>query len=246
MISVITPTVRPENLPIISKCLKRQDFTDWEWLVITPKKNFTVIEGMNMPCILLEDPKRALDDFYCLNKAWNLGFAKAKGELVVTIQDGIWFYPDLLSRFWGHFKNNEKSCVSAVGDQYEKQDDKGEPTNMVWQDPRDRSKFVEVQSSEMEMAVCSVPKQALIECGGLDEEYDKGPAVGEKEMCLRMSMLGYELYLDPLIEYKAIKHPRLTSDWDDKYWKVTAPMYQRHVHELMNGRRDLNVGCLMK
>ena len=247
MISVITPSCRPEMLDVIEKCLHRQTYTDFEWIVIVPWDKFIKVDrlvGHGIANILIEPPKRE-GDFYRLCGAWNKGFAMAKGELIVNIQDGIWFQPDLLERFWGHYTASPKALVTAVGNQYSDIDNRGEPINLVWVDPRDRSKFAEVQSSEMEMCVCSIPKQALIDCGGIDEEYDRGPAVGEKELCLRLSMLGYKLFIDPLIEYKAIKHPRLTSDWDDLYWKVTAPMYQKHVHEIMNGTRPLNANCLM-
>jgi len=35
-ISVITPTIREEGLPIVDKALNRQSFEDFEWLVGSP------------------------------------------------------------------------------------------------------------------------------------------------------------------------------------------------------------------
>ena len=242
MITVISPSVRPDGLKIVERCLKRQDFTDWEWLVIAPKRLSGDIQALSLPCTLLEDPPKRSGDFWSLCKAWNLGYSTARGELIVNIQDMIWFPPDTLGRFWRHYQNNPKSLVTAVGDHYERQDDRGEPINKVWQDERDRSKFAEISNSELEMTMCSVPKQAILDCGGVDEEYDKGPGVQEKEMGLRIKLLGYQLFIDPTIEYKAIKHARLTDDWDDKYWSITAPMYKKHVEGLFDGTRNFNVG----
>ena len=237
-ISIVTPSVRHENLEIIAKCLHRQDFKDFEWIVISP----TYYAGAD---ILIKDPPKRKGDFYRLCGAWNRGFKMAHGELVISIQDGIWFPPDTLSRFWTHYQNNPKGLVTAVGHQYDRTDKLGKPENLVWQDPRvrlDQGSFYEVSPSEMEFAVCSVPKQALIDCGGMDEEYDKGPAVGEKEMCFRMDQLGYKFYIDQTIEYRAIHHPRLTGNWDEMYFKVTAPMFTEHMRQLSENQRSLNVG----
>lgn len=247
-ISVITPSVRPEMLGVISKCLKNQDFDDFEWIIIGNKgvkgwwyeTSFEVRDKLRF----FYDPPKRTGDFYRLCGAWNKGFQEAKGELVISIQDGIWFSPDTLSRFWTHYQNQPKGLVTAIGHQYDQIDKLGKPTNMMWQDPRarmDQGSFYEVAPSEMEFAVCSVPKQALIDCGGMDEDYDKGPAVGEKEMCFRLDKLGYKFYIDQTIEYRAIHHPRLTSNWDEMYFKVSAHMFTEHMRQLSENQRALKL-----
>ena len=235
MITCITPSVRKDGLDIVKRCLKRQT-VEYEWIVASP---------FEYECDLwLPDPPKKEGDFWNLCKAWNNAYAHAKGELIVNIQDLIWFPPDMLERFWTHYKSNPKALVTAVGNHYDES-----LNNIVWQDPRkrtDKGTFYKIENSDMEMSVCSIPKQAILDCGGIDEEYDKGPGIQEKEMCLRLSVLGYEMWIDQSIEYKAIHHERLTKDWDDKYWSVTAPMYKRHVQELMQIKRPLNVGNIEK
>lgn len=242
-ISIVTPSVRPEMIAVIDNCLRKQDFQGFEWVIVCPESKVGDMFGFSAN-ILAEPPKRE-GDFYRLCGAWNKGFQEAKGELIVVIQDGIWFPPDMLSRLWTHYQNNPKGLVTVIGHHYDQIDEHGKPTNMMWQDPRartDQGAFYEVAPSEMEMAVCSVPKQAVLDCGGIDEEYDKGPAVGEKEMCFRLDRLGYKFYIDQTIEYRAIHHPRLTSDWDEMYFKVTAPMFTEHMRQLSLGERPLKVG----
>lgn len=246
-ISVITPTIRPDGLRVIEKCLKRQDFTDWEWIVVSPEelhKDITV-----SPTLLLADPPKDDGDFYCLNKAWNKAFAHAKGELCISIQDNMWFYPDMLSRFWHHHTTHPKGLFACVGNQYETTDERGEPVHVVWQDPRKRSDFgtfYEVPPSEIEFSVCALPRTAIEDAGGFDEEYDLGPAVGEKEMCLRLDRMGYKFFIDQGIEYKALKHPRMRTDWDEKYHSVITPLWLKHVKALNEGTRTLNVGFIEK
>ena len=256
MITVITPTVRPEMLQVIIKCLGRQDFKDFEWIIITPENTKLDLSSCyqnglsfisagdpgNMKW-LIEPPKRE-GDFYRLSGALNKGFQESKGELVVVIMDGNWFPPDTLSKFWSHYQANPKGLIGSIGHQYDGLDETGKPTDMMWQDPRARTDlgtFYEVAPSEIEFSMCSIPKQALLDCGGIDEDYDKGPAVGEKEMCWRLDKLGYKFYLDQTIEYRAIHHPRLTNDWDDMYHKVTTPMFIEHMRQLSENRRLLKL-----
>jgi hypothetical protein len=246
-ISIITPSVRPEGLNIIEKCLKRQDFDGtWEWIVVMPKENHEKLTVT--PSLLLEDPPRALGDFWSLCKGWNLAYARSKGKLLVKIQDKIWFHHDTLSRFWFHYQNNPKALIGAWGNQYSDVDEYGKPINVVWTDPRWRGdiSFQSVPPSEMEMTMCSIPKQALEECGGIDEEYDKANGAQEKEMCFRLRKLGWEFYIDHTIEYRAQHHGRLTENWDDVYKNVTTPLFIRHMNELENGTRTLNVNNLGK
>jgi glycosyltransferase involved in cell wall biosynthesis len=241
MISVITPSVRPDGLDIIKKCLKRQDFDDYEWIVASPFEY--------KDCDLwLQDPPKEPDDFWGLCKAWNQAYAHAKGDLIVNIQDKIYFPHDTLSRFWFHYQNNPKALIGAIGHQYSDVDETGKPVNVVWNDPRWRVdiSFQDVPPSEMEMTMCSIPRQALWDCGGIDEEYDKCNGAQEKEMCFRLRELGYKFYLDHTIEYRAIKHGRLTDDWDEVYRNKTTPIFIRHMAELENKVRTLNVNNLSK
>ena len=242
-ISVITPSTRNEMLPIIEKCLRRQDFTNFEWIVVSPVEITSV-----KPDLLLKDPPKQDGDFWSLCKGWNKAYAHAKGELIVNIQDGIWFPPDILSKFWFHYQQQPRILVSAIGHQYDRLDDRGMPVNKVWHDPRSKTgvTFEENPPSEMEMVMCSIPKQALLECGGIDEEYDTCNGAQEKEMCWRLNKMNWDFYIDHTIEYRAIQHPRLTSNWDDVYVNKTTPLFTRHMMEMVAGKRKLDQQNILK
>jgi len=241
-ITVITPSVRPEGLEMNRKCLEKQDFRDFEWIVVSPFE-------YEKADVWLKDPPREKGDFWALCKAWNLAYANAKGELIVNYQDLIWMPPDTLSRLYYHFKNSPRTLVTTVGHQYTETDEFGKPQNLVWKDPRartDQGTFYLTYPSEMEMTLCSVPRKAILDCGGIDEAYDKGPGAQEKEMCFRLQKLGYKMYIDQSIEYRALQHGRLTKDWDEKYLKIITPLFTRHMMELEAGKRKLNVGNIDK
>lgn len=232
MISVVTPSIRPEMLEIVGKCLKRQTHQDFEWLVVSPE-NF----GFGT---FIQDPPKREGDYYSLNKAWNAAFKVAKGDLIVSIVDGLWFPPDTLEKLWAHYEANPKACVTCVGHQYD-QIENGKPEHMVWREPRVRTdfgSFYEVLPIDFELCIASLPLKAIQDVGGIDEEYDKGCAVSEKELCCRIEQLGYRFFIDQTIEYRAIKHDRIggSEAWDKGY-EFSCRMFDTHLKEIQSGKR---------
>lgn len=240
-ITVITPSIRSEFLPIIGKCLSRQTEKDYEWLIVSPQDLFVSIDreiGHDYEFRFVPEPPKREGDYYNLNKAWNAGFKVCKGDLIVSIVDGLWFPPDTLERLWNHYQNNPKSCVTTIGHQYD-QIVNGKPEHLVWSDPRartDQGSFYEVLHREMELCIASFPRQAVLDVGGVDEEFDKYAALSEKEMMARMYSVGYKTYIDQTIEYRAIHHDRLSKEWDDRY-QAGWPYYEQCMKEIERGTR---------
>ena len=239
-ISCITPSVRPEGLEIVKQCLESQDFSreDFEWLVCSP------FEYKKADVWIKERPKRK-GDFYNLTKSFNDLFQTAKGDLIISIVDLIWFPIDTLTNFWLHYEANPQACISGIGHQYEKVEN-GIPEILIWKDPRarlDQGSFYEVFPIDIELCLTSLPRQAICEVGGMDEDYDRVAALGEKDMCLRMEKLDYKFFLDQSIEYRALKHPRLNGEetWN-KYYEKGCQMFNEKILGLNNGKRPVNVG----
>lgn len=233
-ISVITPTVRPELLSIVEKSLKRQTFQDFEWIVVAPLSFHPAIKKVITPDKLIKEPPKRAGDYYGLNKAWNAAFRAVEGKLLVNVVDGLELQVDTLEKLWRHYEINPKACISCIGHQY-----KDLSLAPVWSDPRARTdfgSFYEVEHQEMEWCVASFPRQAVYDVGGIDEKYDKGAALGEKELMLRVEQAGYKLYLAQDIEYKAIQHPRLNDKWDEMY-KVSTNMYIDDMIQIRAGKR---------
>lgn len=225
-ITCVTPSIRIELLEILKKCLLRQTFDSFEWIVVSPFKY--------QDAIWIPDPPMREGDYYRLNGAWNKAFRKARGELVVSIVDGLWFPPDTLEKLWQHYRNDPKSCVTCIGHQYDEVEN-GKPEHMVWRDPRarlDQGAFYEVSPREMELCVASLPLKAIRDVGGVDEEFDKYAALSEKEMCYRIEQQGYKFYIDQTLEYRAIHHPRLSEEWDKRY-KEGCVYYEKCIKEIL-------------
>jgi hypothetical protein len=167
----------------------------------------------------------------------NEALRNSKGELIISYQDMIEIRPDTLERFWGHYVDNPKSCVGAVGDQYTF----FEPPIKVWVDPRrrlDQGTFYEIFENDLEYTLAAIPRKAIYEVGGFDEIYDNYAAIGEKELNARIYKAGYKFYLDQSIEYKALHHPRLNGkeEWDKHYF-AGCLVYEKHLREIKEGKR---------
>lgn len=233
MISIITPSVRPEALKVVENCLNRQKpngMLAYEWIVVSP-------EEYGFGEMNLKDPPKRESDFYNLNKAWNAGLKKAKGDLFVSIVDGLWFPPDTLARLWDHYQRDPMSCISLTGDQYDKVEN-GKPEHKVWVDPRRKGvSFYEIPPYDLELCIASLPMKGVKEVGGFDEEFDKFPAWSEKDLVCRMAKIGYKCYIDESVEYRAVKHDRISgSKWDKLYPQSTA-YFQKCYKEIQNGTR---------
>ena len=198
-LSVLTVSNRPDRLDIIKKCLDKQIFKDFEWLV----EDFV-------------DPKK----LWSFNEASNKGIKKCNGDLIVFIQDSIWFNPDTLAKFNFHFQNNPQACVSGVGDQYDQLDENGKPVHKVWLDPRKRAdmgSFYECNPDDWEINFASVPKNLIYEIGGFDEEMDQHYGMDNVAFALRLKQIGAKFFLDQTNESFSLQHPR-RADWDENYW----------------------------
>ena len=234
LISIITPSIRKKGVDITAECLKKQTFKNWEWIVCSP-----YLPPNN--AVWIPEPKKKEGNTYSLNACWNMCIKRACGKLIVSIVDLTWFTPDVLERLWGHYEANPRACIGTIGHQYDKMDN-GKPVNMVWQDPRARNDFgtfYEINPNDLELCVASIPKKALYEVGGFDEEFDKYAALSEKELAFRLKAAGYSIYLDQSIEYRAIKHPRLTKNWDERY-HAGEEYYFKCLYEIENGIRKVD------
>jgi len=213
MISIITPTVRPEGLAQVRKSLKRQTYKDFEWIIITPNIKEMMLD-FPVKARVLEDPPKKSGDYWTFNKAMNKAVANAKGDLIISIQDYTEFSPEGLEKFWYFFTHGyDKALVSGVGDKINLNGQK------VWVDPRkrtDQGTFYECYPNDIEFNYCSVPKKAFYEVGGMDEALDKYAGMDHISLQERLDEVGYKFYLDQTNETTSLVHDRLPN-WDKNH-----------------------------
>jgi len=227
-ISVITPTIRELGLDIVKKALSRQTFKSFEWIIVSP---FDPKIG-----VWVKDPGKNEGDVWSLNKAYNAGIKKAKGDLIVSWQDYTFADPDVLERFYFHFQNEPKTLVTGVGNKYK--DVYPQLGEMTWKDPRERTDqgtFYPCNFSDVEWNFCAVPKQALYDIGGFDESSDQffgmdGYGVNER----LWDYGGYDFKIDQAIRSYSLPHDR-DKDWEE--FNAIHGAYQAHKWKLVENRQ---------
>ncbi len=167
MISVVTPTIRPKGLEPTRAALLTQTFRDFEWLVDV---NWT----------------GEVD----LNASLNRLIRRAKGELIVFVQDYVELPVNGLQRFWEAYQRDPQFYTAPVS----RYDDSSE----TWDWRANRVGAVDWREWEIDCG--SAPRQALIDIGGFDEELDRYWGYDNPNVGLRAHRKGYEFYCLPEIK----------------------------------------------
>lgn len=184
LISVLTPSIRPEGLKRVQDSLAQQTFQDFEWLTE------------------ISIPEKGCD----LNAAYNRMLKRAKGELVVSLQDFIRIPSDGLQRFWEAYTEHPDTFFTApVGQTLDYE-------HIQWDWRKNPDATMNWHSWEIDWG--AAPLGALLKIGGFDEELDNGWSYDNVNVGLRAEMAGYKFALldIPAIAYdhhKTMPHPFL-------------------------------------
>lgn len=180
-VSVITPSIRPEGLAITQKSLELQTFQDFEWLVelgIPPRHDF--------------------------NAACNRMIRRAKGELIVSLQDWIKAPPDYLQKFVDASTQSPKTLfTSPVGKVDSLAYDP--PARWDWrayEDAKPKWDCWEIDSG------CA-PREMFFAVGGFDEYLDQWWSFDNVSVAKRADLLGYtfgNLFNNPVLAYDHDAH----------------------------------------
>lgn len=203
LISVITPSIRPKGLAITQACLAKQSLKDFEWLTE------------------ISIPEKGHD----LNASYNRMLRRAKGELVVSLQDYIRIPENGLELFWEAYQNNKDTFFTApVGKTIDW-------VNVKWDWRTSNAGRMDWTMWEADWA--SAPLEALKKIGGFDEELDKYWSFDNVNVGLRAEMAGYKF--DCLHENKAVAYDH---DKDFKHpfrQNYNPPFHNNRLDEIRRG-----------
>lgn len=185
-ISVLTPSIRPLGLEVVRTGLLTQTFKDFEWLVEI---------GL---------------DKHDLNSAYNRMLKRAKGELVISLQDFILIRPDYLQKWWDACQANPDTFMTApVG----KVEDLNYSSVPVWDwrayrnDENATIRPCEWDCWEIDNG--AAPLEALKQIGGFDETLDGHWSADNVNVGCRALLAGYEfkcVFDNPVLAYDHDAH----------------------------------------
>lgn len=234
-VSIVTPSVRPDRIALVDKSLSNQTYKNFEWLICGPeilRKKFEARIKHNKYTYLGNPPlKKGM--YWDLNFSYNRMFKKARGELIVSLQDSIYIPPLGIKKFWeAYVDKGKRALFSGVGDQYDQLDEYGKPINKVWDDPRKTDKygsFYECYPNDMEWNWAAFPRSAIFDIGGMDEKLDfLGFGGDQLQVCERWGEAGYNFWLDQTNESFTLRHGR-PKDWDKNHVLFNGAYDKRKV-----------------
>jgi len=162
-ISILTPSIRPEGLKVVYDSLKKQtfDINSIEWLVE------------------IGFPEKGCD----LNAAYNRMLRRAKGDIIVSLQDFIKIPENALQEIYNI--QREDTLITYPVAKVKEWGDKP-----IWDWRAIETKKIEPIEWEADFA--SACKSMFFKVGGWDEELDKFFSFDNVSIGFRASMIGYK------------------------------------------------------
>lgn len=195
-ITVITPTIRPEGLKPNQESLERQTFKDFEWLV-----------EVGIP-----------GGGHDLNRAFNRMLKRAKGELIVIMEDWTKCLPTGLENFWNAYQEDNKTFFTApLGKTLDWKEIKWD-----WRAYKD----AKMHWNTWEIDWGAAPQDALFEIGGFDEELDMYWSSDNVNVGCRADLAGYKFK-------NLIDNPAMAYDHD----AVTEHPFRKDFNPDFNNQR---------
>ncbi len=163
-ISVITTSIRPRGLEIVRESLLKQEFKDFEWLT---EINWT--------------------GKHDLNASYNRLIKRAKGELIVSLQDYLKIEPDALQKLWEAYQKEPNTFFTCPVGKVDNENYEGEPK---WDWRKSPNSQMDWRMWEIDFGAC--PKEALYAVGGFDEDLDGLWSMDNVSVGKRAELLGYK------------------------------------------------------
>ncbi len=271
-ISIVTITNRPGGADITWSSLRRQTYEKFEWIycdTLYERRKVALSEYTKNDIRVVHCKQSGKDDKArtWLAHAENQGVRRARGELIVFLQDYIHIEPDSLEKFWLQYKNNPKCFVSGVGNQYGKpgvedvvnkegmitifkEPFEKKPEGEVWHDPRIREgmNFYPCMPQDWEVNYAMCPTRMMYDVGGFDEELDNfGFAWDNVSVAYRAFSLGYEPYIDQSNQSYTIHHEKFFNT-GVKYinWQEVRDKCMERLNLIKEGKLPINLGYIDK
>jgi glycosyltransferase involved in cell wall biosynthesis len=178
-ISVCTPTISTrKGLDMVAESLSKQTFRDFEWLV--------EVNVSGKPD---------------LNAAYNRMLKRAKGDIIVSVQDNIALEPQALEKIASARQGFWTYQLTNVAD---------------WR----KGEMRKMSEYDWEIDFGSAPRQALFDIGGFDETLDEGRwGFDNVNVGFRAFLAGHEIWVDPSIMATGVDHER------DSFRDLRDPTY---------------------
>lgn len=243
LLSVVVATARENDafvdhpdwrvLDKIVECCDRQTFRDFELIIVDVLHAYrpTYFEGLKLsfPLLHIPDKKGPFKDerLTRICSARNTGIMYARGQFLVTGDDGEEWSPDAFQRFVGWIKR----CMGATGRLY--RDAGSGPVSVD-------SRFVAYRMpdtgvSRMVMAASAgylggtltmTPMPVMLRCNGFDELFDGSRQLEDADLAYRLGAARLRVALDGAVK---------VVEYAQKKWEGDSRVFRSTPHVKCNG-----------
>ena len=211
-ISIITPTIREGFWNIMADNIAKQNYPHLEWIIIDDHpqdrsdiaKKYAVKYSLNI---------RYYRGNGSLAKGNNIGWKKAKGELLIWLQDFVMMRDNNLHDLAMIYKRNPDALLAPIDEYWytiavnkdNKEDWYDGKTDVVttlsWKNIRQQHEGCRKSTNPMdfELNFGAIPKKTLDALGGWYDEWDEKMGYDNTEIALRALKLGYDILVDDTI-----------------------------------------------
>lgn len=191
MISVLTPTIRPQFLGVTKNCLEQQTNQDFEWLVEIgfPARGFT------------------------LPSDFNKMLKRAAGDVIVVLQDCIRIPDDALEAI-SKLNHDKTAYTYPVGKTQvgHEQSLLGNNQDVQWDwrksTEKARGTATLPSPAHWEIDFASAPRSLFFDVGGFDEDFNNGWSWENVEIANRAAYAGYSFEVSAVTEGVAFDHDK--------------------------------------
>lgn len=216
-VSVISPTIREGFWNIMAQNLSIQSYKNFEWIIVDdyPKDRSEIAKKYaslyNLEVRYLRGSKGSSYPRRCgLVRANNIGWQKAKGKLLVWLQDFIIMPIDGLERLVDIHRHHPNDLIAPVDIYYNvkpankenKEDWWDRETRIItsksWSNIRVQNKGITYSENpfDFEMDYGAIPKKLLEKLNGFWEFFDDGIGYDNTEIAYRAIMSGSKIVID--------------------------------------------------
>lgn len=214
-VDIITATKRTGWEDLAQRSLRNQTVKYNQWIVVSE---------IPLPIMTIEAPKKIRK--YNLNRSYNHAIKFSTADYILFYDDWIELEPHTL-QYLLETATPKRLVTTATHE-----NDKFDARYLGLDVPHP------CLPDEWEMNVGLAPRQALLDVGGFDEEFDDRWAWGNVDFAERAAMLGYEVWIDERVQPRLIPHGRNTERENNGEFSA------QRLRDIRAGKRPLKCNYL--
>ena len=248
-LTVMTVTCRTQYMPLQANALKLQTFKDFEWLVVDDfceKNRESLTKYVDNKYPLIHVSPAEIKPYFATASAYNSTFRYVNGELILFLVDYVVPSPTCLERHWEVHLKYPKAMISGRTMQLVKEGlHKVGGDYRLWLFEKGFCKRTQLEENLYEVKRDSIqnwwmgrndsaPLQPILDCNGLDENFDGRWGGQDADLANRLMTYGLGYILDTDDRSLCLEYPHVHGAKP----AIKSEKEQQDIQDVINKRVD--------